>query len=133
MIMLEAQSGELPPLPEAEIECSSAAAKRETIMSKVPIHFMGFLANVGNDAVTELQLGDGFVIERGSPSDVMPFLRRIDFHWGMRGRDDISPEGSYRVVKLNIAEFEATGRAALPFAQKSARQHTPSSRTSCVF
>lgn len=79
-------------------------------MAKVPIHFIGFLGNLVDDSTTKLQLGEGFVIESGSPSDVMPFLRALYSIWGERGGRDIWPEGVFRVVKRNIAEFEATGR-----------------------
>ncbi|MBP7050778.1 MAG: hypothetical protein KBE65_07175 [Phycisphaerae bacterium] len=77
-------------------------------MARVPVHFIGFLANV-DDSITKLELGDGFVTERRSSSDVMPFLRCIDSFWGTCGRDDI-PSGGFCVVKPNLAAFEATGR-----------------------
>ncbi|MEN6575130.1 MAG: hypothetical protein ABFD90_02215 [Phycisphaerales bacterium] len=82
-------------------------------MAKVPVHFMGFLGNLVDDSVTKLQLGEGFMIESGSPSDVRPFLSALHSYWGERGGRDIWPEGRFRVVKRNIAEFDATGRGGV--------------------
>lgn len=85
-------------------------------MAKVPIHFIGFLANVGDDSITKLRLGDGFVIESNPPSieseyssDIAPFFEQIRTHWGLSGLGEISPEGSCHVVKLNFAESGAMG------------------------
>jgi hypothetical protein len=110
--MLEAQSGKLPPCQRRKWNSCIAMKKERTTVAKVPIHFLGFLANV-DDSITELQLRDGFVIEKGSPSDVVPFLQVIDSSWGERARRDIWPDGCYRVVKLNVAELEATGRGGV--------------------
>ncbi len=82
-------------------------------MAKVPVHFIGFLGNLVDNSVTKLQLGEGFMIESGSPSEVMPFLSALHSHWGERGGRDIWPEGCFRVVKRNIAEFDATGRGGV--------------------
>jgi len=73
-------------------------AKGEATVAKVPVHFIGFLANV-DDSITKLQLGDGFVIESSSAPDVIAFLKCIGSFWGTCGRDDIPPGGAALVHK----------------------------------
>lgn len=81
-------------------------------MSKVQMHFIGFLLNV-NDSIIPLDLGKGISIEKLSQKDVSPFLKAIESHWGMRDTPLVfdsggCPDGCYCVVKRNATEFEAT-------------------------
>jgi hypothetical protein len=71
------------------------------------VHFIGFLANV-DDAITGLQIGDGFTVESRSASDVAPFLEKIDLHYGRRASLEASSGGCYCVLGSGIAEFETT-------------------------
>ena len=76
-------------------------------MPKRKIHFIGFLANV-DDSITKLNLGKGFVIEKHAQQEVMPFLRIIDFHYGIDNRAKIIASGCYCVSKPEVTEFEST-------------------------
>ncbi|MBL7153578.1 MAG: hypothetical protein ISS79_07655 [Phycisphaerae bacterium] len=81
-------------------------------MSKVPMHFIGFLSNV-DDSISAFDLGEGTSIEKWSQNDTLPFLKKIEFHWGTRDTPLVfdsngAPSGCYCVVKRNAAEFEAT-------------------------
>jgi hypothetical protein len=76
-------------------------------MAKVPIHFMGFLANVDH-SVTGIRMANGFVVEHKSNDDVSPFLRKIDKCYGLQtGFHFLTPSYSC-VVKANLAQFEGT-------------------------
>jgi len=76
-------------------------------MPKTKIHFIGFLANV-DDSITKLNLGKGFVIEKRTQQEVMPFLRIIDYDYGIDSRINITAFGCYCVSKPDITEFEST-------------------------
>lgn len=83
-------------------------------MRKRKIHFIGFLANVG-DSILKLKLKDDFETKKLTQQEVMPFLRRIEFHYGvdtgariMEFRPDGTPSGSYCITKQPAAEFEGT-------------------------
>jgi len=72
---------------------------------KRKIHFIGFLANV-DDSILKLKLKNGFEIKKLSQQEVMPFLRKIDFYYGVDSRVEIS--GFYCITKQSVAEFEGT-------------------------
>jgi hypothetical protein len=81
---------------------------------KTKIHFIGFLANV-DDTILELKLGNDFVVEKLSQKEVMPFLKRIEFHYGVNaigGYSGVLCEGvspkCYCIRNDNIAEFQTT-------------------------
>lgn len=80
-------------------------------MATVPIHFIGFLANVDH-SVTGLRMGEGFAIERKSSNDVAPFLREINrYHecYGLQTAFSILSRSShYCVLRTDSAQFEAT-------------------------
>ncbi len=76
-------------------------------MSKRKIHFIGFLANV-DDSISKVNLGSGFTIEKRSQQEVMPFLRQIDFHYGIDSRAEIATWGCYCVSRPEVTEFEST-------------------------
>jgi len=83
-------------------------------MAKVPIHFIGFLANV-DDSIKGLEMGDGFAVERKSKDDVMPVLRKIEKYSGRRAGFDVSSRSYYCVVKTGVARFEATPQGGVAF------------------
>jgi hypothetical protein len=97
------------------MKSSSTAAKRETFMAKIPIHFIGFLVNVDN-SIKGLRMGDGFAVERKSKNDVLPFLREIDrYHryYGLQTAFSILSRNHYCVVRNDVAQFEATGQGGV--------------------
>ncbi len=82
--------------------------RNETIaVAKVPIHFLGFLANV-NDSITGLRMGNEFAIERKSNSELAPFLRQIDKHYGLQTGFPFLTRSHGCVVRREIAQFEGT-------------------------
>lgn len=76
-------------------------------MSKVPIHFIGFLANADH-SIGGLRMGEGFAIEHKSKDDVAPFLREIDKYYGLRTRFGFLSRPYCCVLKADIARFEGT-------------------------
>lgn len=83
-------------------------------MPKRKIHFIGFLANV-DDSILKLKLKKGFEIKKLSQQEVMPFLRTIDFHYGVNSTRGILNfaldgmcSGCYCVSKSAVTEFEST-------------------------
>lgn len=80
-------------------------------MSKAKIHFIGFLANV-DDTILKLNLGDSFVVEKLSQEEVRPFLKQIEFHYGVNGISGIFCERvlpkCYCIRNNNIANFQTT-------------------------
>ena len=89
-------------------------------MSKVAVHFIGFLVNV-NDSILNLELGDGFQIVKKSQQEIMKFLSKIEFHYGVdettKGilsfSTDGRPSGSYCIVKQNAEELEGTAQGGI--------------------
>jgi hypothetical protein len=72
-------------------------------MAKKNIHYIGFLANASN-SIKGLKIGEGFAIEPIQNSDITPFLRKIEKHYGLL----TFPTSSCCVVGTDIAQFEAT-------------------------
>ena len=72
-------------------------------MAKRNIHYIGFLANASG-SIKGLKLGKGLVVEPIQNTDITPFLRKIEKHWGLL----TSPPSSCCVVGPDIAQFEAT-------------------------
>lgn len=88
-------------------------------MAKVPIHFIGFLANV-DDSITALQLNDGFRIERKAQAEVMAFLDSVEKSYGNNESfrliafdSDGRPRGCYCIMKRDVDRFEATSRGRM--------------------
>ncbi len=89
-------------------------------MSKIAVHFIGFLVNV-DDSILKLDLGDGFVIVRKSQQEIIKFLSKIEFHYGVNGTTkgvlgfaaDGSPLGYYCIVKQNVEELESTAQGGV--------------------
>ena len=89
-------------------------------MSKIAVHFIGFLVNV-DDSVLGLKLGDGFDIIKQSQQQIMKIISRIEFHYGVNGTikdvlgfdTDGRPSGSYCVVKYNAEELEGTDQGGV--------------------
>jgi len=67
--VLETEGDRLPPRQRQQFALTVTAAKGKMTMSKVAIHFIGFLANV-DDSITKLRLHDGLVIEKRSQDQV---------------------------------------------------------------
>lgn len=80
-------------------------------MKETKVHFIGFLANV-DDTILGLKLGDDFVVEKLSQKEVVPFLKRIEFHYGASGYPEIFTQGAspkcYCIRNDNIANFQKT-------------------------
>ncbi len=80
-------------------------------MSKIKIHFLGFVANADN-SILKLNFGEGFRTEKMSQEDVKPFLQKIVFFYGTEGQFDILSSGTlpscYCIIKDNIATFDST-------------------------
>ncbi len=76
-------------------------------MAKVPIHFIGFLANAGH-SIEGLRMGERYAIEGRSNDDIAPFLRMIDRHCGFETGVGVLSRSSCCVVGTDIAQFEAT-------------------------
>ncbi len=76
-------------------------------MAKVPIHFIGFLANVDH-SITGLKMGGGFAIEHKARGDIAPFLRKIDKYYGPQTGFGHLTRSYGCVVKANLAQFEGT-------------------------
>ena len=49
---------------------------------KKDLYFIGFLVNV-DDSILKLRIGDGFSIDKKQQQEIMPFLRKLDFHYGV--------------------------------------------------
>jgi hypothetical protein len=100
--------------PEAVL--LTPATKERTTVAKVPIHFIGFLANVDR-SITSLRPGEGFAIERKSSIDVVPFLRGVNrYHecYGLQTAFRILTRGShYCVLGTDIAQFEGTANGGV--------------------
>jgi hypothetical protein len=89
-------------------------------MAKVPIHFIGFLANVDH-SVTGLRMGEWFAIEQKSKNDVAPFLREIDkYHeyYGLQTAFSILSGSYYCILRTDIAQFEATPEGGVAMRPK---------------
>jgi len=90
-------------------------------VAKVPIHFIGFVANV-DDSITRLRLHDGFMIqEKRKPyNEVSPFFDRIKFQYGLTGALPLAFDawtGYSYITKPSITEFEGVpGVRAIPQA-----------------
>ncbi len=89
-------------------------------MSKIAVHFIGFLVNV-NDSVLRLKLEDGFEIVKKSQQQIIQFLSKIKFHYGVNGttkgvlgfHTDGSPSESYCIVKQNAGELGGTAQGGV--------------------
>jgi len=102
------------------MECSTPSQKRKAIMAKVPIHFIGFLANMDH-SITDLRMGEGYAIEHKPKNDVAPFLREIDRyhkHYGLQTAFDILSQSCCCVVRTDIAQFEATPEGGVAMRRK---------------
>ena len=112
------------------MESSSAAAKGETIMAKVPIHFIGFLVNV-DDSITRLRLTDGCVVEKKPYGEILPFAERVRFQYGLTGTLSVAlnaPDGYFCITKRIITEFEGIPAVSVipqPFILMSGIAHVP--------
>jgi len=89
-------------------------------MPKIAVHFIGFLVNV-DDSFLKLNLGDGFVIVKKSQQEIIKFLSKIEFHYGV---DEITKgvlgfaadgrsSGPYCIVKQNAEELEGTAQGGV--------------------
>lgn len=83
-------------------------------MPKRKIHFIGFLANV-DDSILKLKLKDDFEVKKLTQQEVRPFLRKIEFHYGvdtgfqmLEFQPDGKPSGCYCITKQSAAKFEGT-------------------------
>jgi len=83
-------------------------------MAKAQIDFIGFLLNV-DDSITGLNLGNCVSVEKRSQEDVVLFLKKIEFHYGVSATSSIIDwlptgmvSGCYCVLKANAAQFERT-------------------------
>ena len=88
-------------------------------MPKRKIHFIGFLANV-DESVMKLNLKDGFEFKKLPQKEVEPFLKKIEFHYGvdaglqiMKVRPDGKPSGTYCLTKQSATEFEGTSQGGV--------------------
>lgn len=57
-------------------------------MPKRKVHFIGFLANVG-ESIPKVRLKDNFEVKKLTRQEVMPFLQRIDFQCKVDRRANI--------------------------------------------
>lgn len=76
-------------------------------MADVPVHFVGFLANVDHSLVG-MSMGNGFMLEHRSKKDVAPFLRQIDKHYGLQTGFGFLTWSYGCVVRTDLAQFEGT-------------------------
>lgn len=76
-------------------------------MSEVPVHFLGFLANVDH-SLAGMKMGDGFVVEWRSNNDLVPFPRRIDKYYGSPNGFGFLPLSYGCVIRTDLARFEGT-------------------------
>lgn len=77
---------------------------------KEDLYFIGFLVNV-DDSILKLRMGDGFSIDKKEQREIMPFLKKLDFHYGAESgfeiinfKEDGRPSGCYCVNK-HLPEF----------------------------
>ena len=82
---------------------------------KEDLYFIGFLVNV-DDSILKLQLGNGFLIDKREQQEIMPFLQRLDFHYGAKSgfeiinfKQDGRPLGCYCINK-HFPEFVGSTR-----------------------
>ena len=83
-------------------------------MGKVPIHFIGFLANADH-SLAGIKMGDGFAVERRSTDDVAPFLKKIDKYYGLPKVSGFLNRNCVCVVKADLNQFEGTPQGGVAF------------------
>jgi hypothetical protein len=83
-------------------------------MPKRKIHFIGFLANV-DDSILKLNLKDGFEFKKLPQKEVEPFLKKIEFHYGVdtslqiiKSKPDGKASGPYCITKQSATVFKGT-------------------------
>lgn len=96
-------------------------------MSKKDLHYIGFLVNV-DDSILNLELGDGFLINKKTQHEAMSLLEKIRFHYGTNSEHEIlefDPNGGsgdcYCVEKRFPSFVETTpqGGIVIPMAKLS--------------
>ena len=83
-------------------------------MGKVPIHFIGFLANADR-SLAGIRMGDGFVVQRRSIDDVAPFLKKIDKYYGLQKDCGVLSRSCVCVVRTDLDQFEGTPQEGVAF------------------
>ena len=90
-------------------------------MARVPIHFMGLLANV-DDSITRVRLPDGVIVEKKPCNEVSSFVDRIEFLHGFTAALHSrlrAPTGYFCITKPAVCEFEGVAGVSViqqPFA-----------------
>jgi hypothetical protein len=86
---------------------------------KAKVDFVGFLANV-DDSILKLEPGDDFVVEKLPQEETLPFLRKIDFHYGADGSQAVLDFdhggmacGCYCMSKSHVTDFERTAQGGV--------------------
>ena len=95
---------------------------------KEDLYFIGFLVNV-DDSILKLRIGDGFSIDKKQQQEIMPFLRKLDFHYGAQSATEIlnfnpngRPSGCYCIKKHfpELVENTPQGVIVIPIAKLEA-------------
>ena len=99
---------------------------------KKDLYFKGFLTNV-DDSILKLRIGDGYSIEKRQQEEVRPFLKALEFHYGVQSGfgvlnfgPDGRPSGCYSVGKCFPEFVEGTpqGGIVIPLAKLRDIRHS---------
>ena len=92
---------------------------------KKDLYFIGFLVNV-DDSILKLQLGNGFLIDKREQQEIMPFLQKLDSHYGRESgfeiinfKQDGQSSGCYCINKRfpEFVESNQQGGIVIPIAK----------------
>jgi hypothetical protein len=92
---------------------------------KKDLYFIGFLVNVG-DSILRFRIGDGFSIDKKQQQEIMPFLQKLDYHYGVKSgfeiinfKQDGRPSGCYCINKHfpELVESTPQGGIVIPIAK----------------